>query len=156
MDRSRRIVDHLLGEIIGNGDISHLPGAGKPLRLHDDPHTPSDQRAAQKIMQDNNVSPEWIETGKAISQNETKLLAEIGERTERYYKELNAVSTSVQAANLRTRWSRYTVDFRERVKRHNREALLYNLKAPAGIPHKPILDADLLLNRARDTARQER
>ena len=156
MDRSRRIVDHLLGEIIGNGDISHLPGAGKPLRLNDDPHSPSDQRAAQKIMQDNNVSPEWIETGKAISQNEKQLVAEVGERAERYYKEFNAVSTGVQGANLRTRWSRYTANFRERVKRHNREALLYNLKAPAGIPHKPILNADLLLNRALDLAKQGR
>lgn len=155
MDRPRRVVDHLLSESIGNGDISHLPGAGKPLRLNDDPHTPSDQRAAQKIMQDNNVSPEWVETGKALSQNEKQLLAEVGKRAERYYKELKAVSSSVQEANLRRRWSRYTADFRERVKRHNREALLYNLKAPARIPHKPILNSDILLSDARNTAKQK-
>ena len=52
MDRWARIVDHLLGEVIGNGDISDLPGAGKPLPLPNDSHTPPDQRAAFKIMQD--------------------------------------------------------------------------------------------------------
>lgn len=152
MDRSRRIVDHLLRDVIGNGDVSHLPGAGKPLPLNDDPLTPIDQRAAHKIMDDHNVAPEWVETGRALSKSEENLLAEAGERAERYCKELKAVSTGVHRIKLEKRWSRYIADFRERVKRHNREALLYNLKVPAGILHKPILNSDSLLERALESA----
>ena len=39
---------------------------GKPLVLHDDCHTPSDQRAAFKILQDHEVLPAWIASGKSL------------------------------------------------------------------------------------------
>ena len=153
MDRSRRIVDLLLSDIIGDGDISHLPGAGKPLCLDEDPHTPSDQRAAQKIMRDHNVAPEWIEAGNAVTQGEMRLLATLTDTAETHWREMNAASSRAHQDKLRLRWSRFAADFRLRVQRHNREALLYNLKAPAGIPHKSILKGDLLLQRALRSAK---
>ena len=153
MNRSRHAIDHQLAEIIGNGDISHLPGAGQPLQLNDDPHTPPDQRAAQKIMRDHNVTPAWIEIGNDLSKRENILLAELRDRTERHYEDMNAAD-DVHKAILRMRWSRYRADFHERVSRHNREALLYNLQAPTGIPHKPILNADHLLDQALSSVKQ--
>ncbi len=150
MDRWRRIVDHLLGEVIGDGDISHLPGAGKPLQLDDDPHTPGDQRAALKIMQDHNVSPEWIAAGKALEQNEERLLSEIAAIARRYKDASNG-----EYYNVPTTWSKFLLKFRAKIERHNRQVLLYNLKAPKGIQHKRILDCDALIARALQSIEQQ-
>lgn len=154
MDRSRRIVDHLLADIIGNGDISHLPGAGKPLDLVDDPHTPSHQRAANKIMRDNNVAPEWITEGKALALNEASLRSEIDERAKRCKDEINNAASSKHRKNAQKRWFHYKVECRKRIERHNRAVLVYNLKTPAGIAHKPILNSDALIESAQLSAEQ--
>ena len=155
MDRWRRIVDHLLGEVIGDGDISHLPGAGKPLQLDDDPHTPGDQRAALKIMQDHNVSPEWITVGKALEQNEARLLEEIEAKARQYNGESPSDSYSDKVRKASTNWSRYLLRFHDQTERHNRQVLLYNLKAPHGIPHKPILNCEALIALALQSVEQQ-
>ena len=151
MDRWTRIVDRLIGEIIGNGDISHLPGAGKPLALHDDCHTPSEQRTAIKILQDHDVFPEWIASGKSLEQNEARLRKEIEARAQRYVHALRTFKRdfkTTQIGNTEADWSRFTADFCDRVERHNRDALLHNLKVPGGIPHQPILDGVVLIKHA--------
>ena len=148
MAAPRRALDYQIGDIIGDGDISHLPGAGKPLRLDDNPHTPSDQRAAQKIMQDHNVTPDWVAAGKALEQNEAKLLATIDERAKAYVAALRAAAPPSQREYARQSWSRFQGRLEKAIDKHNRAALDYNLKAPPGIPHKLGLNADALLERA--------
>lgn len=148
MERARRIVDLLITDIIGDGDISQLPGAGMPLRLEDDPHTPGDQRLAQKIMRDHAVSPAWISLGNALALNEAGLLEEISERAKGYLAALDKTESGAQRQYLEQRWTRRTKQFRERIDRHNREVMVYNLKVPAGIPHKPILDCAKLIKDA--------
>ena len=114
MNRSRRIVDHLLSQIIGDGDVSHLPGAGKPLCLDDNPHTPNDQRAAQKIMQDHNVTPDWIMAGRSLAQSESELSNEPAKRAKLYTEELAAAKSSAVRKNTHQRWSAYLADYQDR------------------------------------------
>ena len=144
----RRALDYQIGDVIGDGDISHLPGAGKPLRLDDNPHTPSDQRAAQKIMQDHNVTPDWVMAGKALEQNEAQLQASIDERAKAYVAALRAAATPGRRETARRSWSRFQARLETAINKHNRAALDYNLKVPPGIPHKLALNADALLERA--------
>ena len=148
MAARRRGLDFQIGDAIGDGDISHLPGAGKPLRLDTNPHTPSHQRAAQKIMQDHNVTPDWIMAGKALERNEARLLAAIGERANAYVAALRTAATPSQREYAKRNWSRFNERLGEAIAKHNRAALTYNLKAPAGIPQKPALNAQALLERA--------
>ncbi len=151
MDRWTRIVDRLIGEIIGNGDISHLPGAGKPLALHDDCHTPIEQRTAIKIMQDHDVLPEWITSGKALERNEASLRKEIEARAQRYLHALHTFKRDLKATQMgktKAEWLRFTADFCERVDTHNRDVLLHNLKVPGGIRHQPILSGEDLIKHA--------
>ena len=147
MDRWARIVDHLLGEVIGDGDISGLPGAGKPLSLNEDSHTPPDQRAAFKIMRDNEVVPEWVTLAKTVDVSEAHIRAEI---------ESKAVESTIDprgAASGPARkgetWNSLYMDrLHERIESHNRQVLLHNLTAPSGIAHKPILVGDKLIQQA--------
>ena len=154
MDRWARIVDHLLGEVIGDGDISDLPGAGKPLPLNEDSHTPEDQRAAFKIMRDNEVAPEWMNLAKSVEKSAAKIGAEIEKRVQEMDAAFDGEGSS-PAGKTSIKWSRYVNRLYERIERHNRDVLLHNLKAPSGITHKPILDGEKLIKQARAKAGRE-
>ena len=147
MDKWRRIVDRLITDAIGDGDVSHLPNAGKPLKLADDARAPEDQRAAFKIMQDHNVLPDWITEGKLLETAEADLCAELTARAQRFHRESQAARSTDHAASIRERWIGFLAEFSERVEQHNRKALTFNLKLPKGIPHKPILNIDALLEK---------
>ena len=146
MERWARIVDHLLGEAIGDGDISDLPGAGQPLASNEDSHTPPHQRAAFKIMQDNEVAPAWMALAKSVEQGEAQIRAEVASNA----AQLEAAISS--GANAPER-SRALTQLEERIERHNREVLLHNLTVPRGIPHRPTLNSRALLKQARAQAK---
>ena len=72
MKRWETLVDKMVREVIGDGNVSHLPGAGKPLDLGLDENTPADQRLVHKILKDHDIAPEWMMRGKALEQIEEK------------------------------------------------------------------------------------
>ena len=147
MKKWERIVDRLITDSIGDGDVSHLPGAGKKLSLKDDSSTPGELRAAFKIMQDHNVTPEWIEVGVRLEQMESALRSQIETRARRYLSEKNSIAAD-QAARGESSWKGYIEKFRDRIERYNRDVLLYNLKLPVGISHRQTLNAEALIQRA--------
>ena len=144
MDRWARIVDHLLGEVIGDGDISNLPGAGEKLPPLADSHTPPDQRAAFKIMQDNEVAPEWMALAKSLEQSERQIRAEFASEAIRRGDGPDSALRSHKARQLE-----------ERIDQHNRDVIAFNLKAPRGIPHKSMLNSEALLKQALARARRD-
>lgn len=143
MDRWARIVDHLLGEVIGDGDISDLPGAGEKLPPLADIHTPPDQRAAFKIMQDNEVAPEWMAMAKSLEQSERQIRAEVESEVRR---------SGSKASGKRSPYSR---QLEERIEQHNRVVIAFNLKAPRGIPHKSMLKSQILFKQVLAKARRD-
>ena len=143
MDRWARIVDHLLSDVIGDGDISDLPGAGEKLPPLADSHTPPDQRAAFKIMQDNEVAPEWMALAKSLEQSERQIRAEIETEAKRRDEPDSALRS------LKTR------QIEEKTEQHNRDVIAFNLKAPRGIPHKPILKSRALFEQALAKTRRD-
>ena len=158
MNRWERIVDKLVTDIIGDGDVSHLPGAGKRLKLKHDSNTPGEWRAAMKIMQDHHVMPDWITAGKALEDSEAKLRCQLISRARRYLRASSATQVSGVSLNreqIDSSWRRYIEDFRERIRRYNRDLLLYNLRLPKGIPHKQTLRGEALIKRALQNARTE-
>lgn len=151
MQKWQRIVDRLIADSIGDGDVSHLPGAGKRLPLNDDPNTPDDLRAAFKIMEDHNVAPEWIETSRRLEAKEAALRSQLETRAQKHNRDLRRVRQEASAAHAQavdSKWRRYQRQFLERVERYNREALVYNLTLPKGIPRRQTLRGKLLIEQA--------
>ncbi len=149
MRKWQRIVDELVSEAIGDGDVSHLPGAGEKLPAAENSNTPSEWRLAFKIMREQGVLPEWITAGKALAAQEEKLRQRIKTRAARYQRELKATrSKPTVQAQCKKRWQTYQADYREQVERYNRELLLYNLKLPAGLPHRQPLSGEQLIEEA--------
>ncbi len=158
MKNWKYIVDQQLSEIIGDGDVSHLPGAGKPLALKEDCHTPSEWRMAFKIMEDHEVIPDWIEAGKALELLEANLRRELAEASAHYLRQgktSRATEVPLVEKQIESNWKRFKQEYRKRVEHYNREALLYNLKLPANLPHKQILNSEAMIERALESARSE-
>lgn len=151
MRRWQSIVDQQIAQSIGEGDVSHLPGAGEPLQFDDQWHTPADQRMAFKIMSENEVLPDWIAAVKALEAQETELRDQVALKAHRYVQAMKAArdaGNARQAVNNENSWKRYAQQLRERVTRYNRAVLDSNLKLPAGIPHRLELRLDALLDQA--------
>lgn len=148
MKNWQTLIDQMIRETIGDGNISHLPGAGKPLNLDDDLYTPADQQMAFKIMKDHHVAPDWMMAGKALAQAEEKLRAQLELCATQYLHKHNqaidkgAVIAEIQIENT---WQAFIVEFSDRVERYNKEVLLYNISVPKQIPHKQILVSDKLI-----------
>ena len=144
-------VDRQIAAMIGDGDVSHLPGAGQKLTLKDSGSAPNEWRAAFKIMEDHNVTPEWIETGQRLERMACALRRQIKERARQYRRESRKATAKRElalAAKVESKWKRFREDCLKRVERYNREALAHNLTLPAGLPHKPVLRPNRLIERA--------
>jgi len=151
MKRWETLVDRLVRDVIGDGNISHLRGAGRPLDLEDDSNTPDHMRVAYKIMRDHDVVPGWMATAKALEQIEDKLRKQINIRADRFLREKNRARRRgeyVKENQIEADWEVYIEDFNDRVGRYNKEVLLYNIQVPAGIPHKNILFSEKLIEKA--------
>lgn len=144
MRRWERIVERLMRDVIGDGDISNLPGAGKPFVFKDDSHTPDDMRAALKIMKDHEVIPDWIVMGRALEQREEELRQQIASRASRHRQELRSAQAKGSIRDetkVRRAWNHYVKECAARIECYNQQVLLYNLKVPAGIPHRQLLNS---------------
>ena len=160
MEHLRRLMrweqrsDQLIKDLIGDGDVSHLPAAGKPLELNDDAHIPREMQAAAKIMSDHNVIPDWIASSQALEAHEDRLRRRLARRAARYRRELGAAQGggAVQSeAAVKESWRRYTEKYAAQIERYNREVRLYNLKVPAGIAHRQLLSSAALIKRALES-----
>ena len=148
MKRWQIAVDQQLKQVIGDGDVSGLPGSGQPLPRSDDLHTPPDLRAAHKIMRDHDALPDWVLAGRALDELESQLRQQLATRAisrTRALEQARSAGRESRIAAIESNWKRFREDFTERAGRYNRDARLYNLKAPAGIAHKPILDPERMI-----------
>lgn len=129
-------IDKQIREAMERGEFDNLPGAGKPLDLSDDPHTPDDWRMAFKILKDNKVAPGWIEHGKTI-RDELRALQLLLDNQIRWQCEQRAKMKSLVPAKLiaerehlaqaRERTMR---DYRQRAETLNRLIDTFNLQVP--------------------------
>jgi hypothetical protein len=64
------IAEQKIAEAIGRGELSDLPGAGKPLHLDDDMLIPEDLRMAYRILKNAGFVPPEVETLREIGELE--------------------------------------------------------------------------------------
>lgn len=56
------LVEQKLLEAVSRGEFDHLPGAGRPLDLDDDPLIPEELRVAYRILKNAGFVPPEVET----------------------------------------------------------------------------------------------
>ncbi len=140
------IVDEILKDAIESGAFKNLPGEGKPLKLEDETSVPEELRLAHRILRANDLAPDWIMDGKAISDTQAALTKEVRVQTRRYLKELREAESSstpeLNRQHINQRWDVTKAALRERINKLNKDILNFNLKVPRGVTHRPLFDLD--------------
>lgn len=120
-DERERLINRQLAEAVNSPDWRNLKGKGRRLDLDPPPGVPPDMVMANKIMEDANVQPSWLE-------DRTALLAKIEARREQWRQWFRRLDRShAHAARLQEDWA-------ERVRREvadlNRQIRNLNLALP--------------------------
>jgi hypothetical protein len=147
MDKWESKIEETIRKALQESGASSLPGAGKPLSWDDDPNTPSDMRAAYKIMRDNDVQPEWIMAGKELEDKQRRILNDLKRGFEGYRGALGDVARMTDAAralerrqNADAAWGKLHRTLSTAIEVYNKQIVTYNLKLPPGIPHKSYMN----------------
>lgn len=153
-DRWQTLIDQELRKALGDGRADHLPGAGKPLKLNDDPSTPEDLRMAYKIMRDNDITPEWISLGKDLETMLQRLQEHLAKAVRDHHSGLagiQQVAPELRADyrhNVERRWQTAQRTLEAMVNRYNDRVMTYNLKVPPAVPHRHFFHLDREVERA--------
>jgi len=128
-------LDHVLKEVIGDGNTAHLRGAGKPLDLSalDDPNTPAEWRLAYKVMRDNDAAPQWIMLADELRQLREQIrrvLAHFAQDYQARLREAQLRASLTLEREAESRWRAAQERARALIEDYNRQVLTYNLLVP--------------------------
>lgn len=152
-------VDERIRQMIGDGNMSWHPGAGKPLDLENDENVPEDLRLAYKLMRENDTVPPWVALGATLRDKREKLLARLQQYARDYItrkQEALMIGSYVRDRHAEDRWQeaikRWAVD----CTRYNGEMLDYNLSIPPQIEQMIPIAIHESIEEALDSANRNR
>lgn len=147
----KSLVDQLLQDAQNAGKFDNLPKTGQPLKIDDDPNTPSDMKLAHKILKENNFAPEWMMLGKDVDALRERLLDNMRKGARAYRGAMADADRSADSFERRQRaettLNRAKQAWGQAAEKLNREILRYNLKVPPAIAQKPLIDVEHELDR---------
>jgi DnaJ homolog subfamily C member 28 len=136
MDRFETLVEKKIREAMEKGEFDDLPGKGEPLDLAENPFEDPALRTVHRLLRNAGFAPAWIEARKDIDA-ELERAREILNRARRIYGEQSG----------RPEWDRVVKEFREKVANLNERIKVYNLKTPAMVFQRVLIDADAEIER---------
>jgi DnaJ homolog subfamily C member 28 len=133
MNRLESMTEKKLREAIERGDFDNLPGKGEPVDLQENPFEDPDLRVVHRLLRNAGFAPAWIEERKDIDAQfefaKTKLTR----------------AWSLFGKTSEYEWQRTVREFREQAVQLNERIKIYNLKAPAAVFHRRLIDADAII-----------
>jgi DnaJ family protein C protein 28 len=121
-------IEEHIRQAMQEGKFDNLPGAGKPLRLDENPHVDPEWRLAHHLLRSSGFSLPWIERRKEIELELQSARAAL-QRAWRWRLAEIARGSSLQAAEAE--WQRMCGAFRQEIQSLNKTILTYNLEAPS-------------------------
>jgi DnaJ family protein C protein 28 len=142
------IVERQIIEAQERGEFDDLPGKGKPLDLTENPFADPDWRMAYKILQDNDLTLDWIELDKEI-RAEVKACREQLLQSKRWYERSMAQlghqeSCWAEGERIRVQytWEQALETFADQAAQINKKIELLNLKVPLVNLQRPKISVD--------------
>lgn len=143
----QNLIDEKAVEIIGDGDMSWHPMAGKPLNLGDDSNIPEDMRLAYRMMKEENVVPPWMALGFTLQDKHEKIMRRLEQYAKDYVRRKREALQSGSFVNLRSadeRWEKAISTIKVDIQRYNSELLDYNLQVPPTIGQRVPLQEEII------------
>jgi hypothetical protein len=151
-------IDEKIQELIGDGDMSSHPMAGKPLKLDEDSHVPEDMRLAYRMMKDNDAVPAWMALGFTLRDRHDKILRRLEQYARDFALRKQEALKAGSFVNLRAaedRWESAIRQLKVDIARYNGELLNFNLQVPPSIGQRvPLSEAiiEAALKRAENAS----
>lgn len=141
------LIDKQIQKAIDEGQMSNLPGEGKPFVFEDDSNTPQELRLAFKMLKDHGFAPDWMMMGKEMDANRERLLESIKKAVRAYQGAVADATRDLEQGEHRRQqaqltWESIQKNLQEVVQAFNKQILTYNLKVPQGITHKPQINLE--------------
>lgn len=156
MKRWESFIDEQIKRAIGDGDMHHLPGAGMPLNLDpDNPNVPEELRMAYRLMQDNDVVPEWIMLGQELYADKERIEYRLGAFAKSYRARLADANRAMSFILMREadeRWEKACDRIRKEVDAYNKKILNFNISVPPQVNQRIPLSADVLIRKALEAS----
>ena len=135
MNRLESQAEKRLREAIERGEFDNVQGKGQPLDLRENPFEDPDMRTVHRLLRNAGFAPAWIEEQKDIIHAlETARL-----KLTRAWKLFG--KTNPHHAD----WQRNVKEFREKARELNDRIRIYNLKTPANVFHRTVIDPDRVI-----------
>lgn len=124
------IVGQRIDEATRNGAFDNLRGKGKPLNLQPNPHVPAGMEMAYSIMQNNNISPEWIGDRNAVLQRIADFRLRLAAAVVDYQQARQSASDVVERVAAMQDWQQQLPQVDAQMQEINRQIRIVNLKQP--------------------------
>ena len=141
-------VEQQIRKAMEEGAFDNLPGKGKPVDLSENAFEDPDLRTAHRLLRNAGFAPPFIEERKDIDAEFERGRANLGRAWNLYQRSQQPGQPRGEAS-----WKRALNEFREQIAALNKRIRLYNLKVPAAVFQRKIIDADLELERVQKTSR---
>ena len=141
MKRWESSVEKQIREAMEEGKFDNLPGKGKPIDLSENPFEDPDLRTAHRLLREAGFAPAFIEERKHIDRE----LESARTQLHRAW----TIRHSGSSGDHDVLWERVEREFREKVTELNSRIRLHNLKVPAGVFHRRLIDVDAEIPRAQ-------
>lgn len=130
MDEWNNLISQRIEEAMRRGDFDNLPGRGKPQRIQREPFVPEDQQMAFKLLQNNDLTPDWIAERKEL----LRLKQNFGEQVLSIAREAltqwHAAEDATRRQAVLATWARWLLRWEAEISEINRRIQNLNLKQP--------------------------
>ncbi len=150
LDHWNDIVGQRIEEAMRQGYFDNLAGHGKPLDLSKNPFVPDDMQMANKLMENNSLTPGWIGDRKSILQAIEAYKDELVVGHAAYTNARSEAATAEEAAAVEEMWQRQLEAWRDKLRILNRRIEAVHIIQPA--QHLEIFK--LVLERELETAKR--
>jgi DnaJ family protein C protein 28 len=140
--RWRDVIEDQIRAAQERGDFDNLPGAGKPLRIDDNPYA-GDRALAFHLLQQNDLLPQELDLGQQVDADLARaeaLLAELRREREWLLNRPAFSRARAQATYARLR-EEYAARYAEALRQIRSKILSLNIIAPSTL-HKPVIDVE--------------
>lgn len=152
MKRWESLVDQKIREAMEQGEFDDLPGKGEPVDLSENPFEDPELRLAHRMLRNAGFAPSWIEERKDIDAEFDVARNQLS----RIWTLLqNALSTENER-KARARWEKGLASFRTHMAQLNRRIAAWNLKVPAAVFQRKVIDGELEVKRIQQKPTDDR
>lgn len=123
------LVGQRINDAVKQGMFDNLRGAGKPLKLRGNPMA-GDRQLAFDLMEDNDLSPQWIGDRKLVQEAVANLRAEIRDQAASFLQAFQASEVARHREDIRLQWQRHINEWAEKIARINDQMEVVNFMQP--------------------------